>query len=268
MNYIQTLKDSLHLFRATKLIWVFGFLSLLSTVPLPLYQYARAAPTFACVALFVIFTLSIVSLSANGSLIYIIQQASLNNNLTFSQAWFQGKSKVFRLIGVIFLSIPIILIAIFFLRLISTSAPRSPILWLYAFIQNIFISSFLIFGYCAIMIDDTKAWAAAWTSFLITINNIFRVSVIVGVLFLIRLLLIGLFVAILASGLLKVGLPTQLALDYLTYQKLIAIPIISWANWVVSIFLSPLQTIILTFGYIKFTKDISYPVLVKKPNTA
>jgi hypothetical protein len=117
------------------------------------------------------------------------------------------------------------------------------------------------------MIDGVKANAAAWTSFLITINNFFRVLVIEGVVFFINLLITILVVAVLA-GFFKVVLPSPLVLDYPSYLKVLNVPSVALVNKVFGSFLLPIETVILTLGYLKFTKEISYPALIRRHSTA
>ena len=268
MNYIQILQDSLHLFRTTKLIWVFGFLSLLITIPLSSFPSVRDNPVLACIYLPIFIGGLILTMTATGGFYHVIHQASLSNNVPFSEAWSRGKSKMLRNIGLILLSIPLFLIGGYFIRLVTIRAPTSPFLWLIFFAVGLFISSFFTFGFCAVMIHNVKVLAAAWTSLLITIKNLSRVLVISGSIYLVRLLITALVVTFLASGLFRVELPTPLTFDYPTYEKIIAIPIVSWANWVFNLFLLPLETIMMTFAYLKFTKDVSYPALSQRQSTA
>jgi hypothetical protein len=241
MNYIQILKDSLHLFRTTGLIWVFAFLSLILTNPLIPSQSLRDNPVLACLYLLILIGVLILTMTATGSLYYVIYQASLKRNVSFFEAWLQGKSKMLRNIGLILVSIPIFLIGGFLIRLMTTKLPTSPLLWLLVFGGNLFIAAFFTFGFCAIAIDHVKVWAAARTSLLITTKNFFRVSVITASMYLIRLLITGLIVAILASGSFGVELPKPLSFDYPTYQKIVAIPVVSWAIWIFNLFFFPLE---------------------------
>jgi hypothetical protein len=188
--------------------------------------------------------------------------------VSFSEAWSQSKSKLLRNFGLFVISIPILLIGGFFINLMTSRIPSSPFLWLIVLAESVFIASFLTFGYCAVMIDNVKVLAAAWTSFLITINNFSRVFVITGTIYLIRVLITALVVTILASRLFGVALPTPLTLDYPTYQKLGAIPIVSWINWIFNLFFFPLEIIMLTLAYLKFTKEVFYPALAQRQTTA
>jgi hypothetical protein len=268
MNYVQILQDSLHIFRTNKLIWFFGFLSLPLTIPINSLQSVRNNPILVCIYLPVSITALIISMIAIGGLYYVIHQACLSQSASLSETWQQGKSKLFRNIGLLILSVPIVLIWGFTMRIITTKAPTSPLLWFINFVGIIFISSFYTFSLCAVMINNAKVWTAAWTSFLISINNFFRVSVITGIMYFIRLLFTGLIVSILASGLFRVELPTALTFDYPTYLKILAIPIVSWTNWMFNLILFPIEAIMLTIIYLKFTKEVSYPALTQSETTA
>jgi len=265
------LKDALNLLRANKLILVFGFLSILAEVPQPSFQTLQGNLVLFCTYLPVELVVWVVVLIASGGLISIIHQGSSDKRLTFAQAWLRGKSKIVSLFGLVLLVIPIILVGELIL-IAATKFPTSAFLWSILFVGHLLFSSIvtllITFGRCAIMIDDLKAWAAGWTSLRITRNSFIRILVITGTFYLIRSLVIGVLIAILASGFIGTRLPTPLTLDYSTYQKLLATPIISGANWAIDLILYPLETIILTLAYLKFTKEISYPTLAEKQTTA
>jgi len=270
MNYIQTLRDSFRLFRTHKLIWVFGFLSLLITFPLGLSSFASNNPILLCIYLPILLAGLIVMFISNGGLFYVIYQASLGKNVTFSEGWLQGKLKIVQYVGLMSTSIPLLLIGAFFIKRITIKSTSSPLLWLFALLESTLFVSFFNFGFSAIVIDNIKVLAAAWTSFRIIIygHNFYRVLAITGFTFLIRLFVTGLVVAILSTGLFGVILPTPLTLDYPTYQKITAIPIVAGANWVFNLVLFPLETIMLIFVYLKFTNEVSYPELAQRQNTA
>ena len=76
-----------------------------------------------------------------------------------------------RLWGLFLLSIPILWIGGVFIQLATARGSTSAFLWLISLVEILFIASFLAFGSCAITIDNVRTLAAAWTSFLIMINN-------------------------------------------------------------------------------------------------
>ena len=143
----------------------------------------------------------------------------------------------------------------------------SPVLWLFSLLGCTFLSSFLSFGFSAIMIDNIKVLPAAWTSFRMIIygRNFLRVLVITGAVFVIRLLLVGLIAVILSTGLFGAVLPAPLALDYSTYLKLMATPLVAGVNWIFNLFLHPLETIMLIIVYLKFSNEVP-PTLVQWEN--
>ncbi len=268
MNYPQIFRDSLHIFRTTKLVWVFGFLSLLISL-LPSTLFSHDEPILYCIYFIAFLSIWFVCILANGSLIYVIHQAFLNRTSTFVEVWHQGKLKIFRIIGlVLILGIPKILSSLLLEGIIPTTITSTPFTWLLGLINDVFINSILTFGLCAIMIDDVKIWAAVGTSFLITFNSFSRVFVIIGVIFFIRTLLIYLVLAVLTSELFKVELPLPLTLDYTTYLELLNVPIVMIVCWILDLFFFPLTSIILTLGYLEFTKKITYPALAHRSNIA
>jgi hypothetical protein len=261
MNYLQILEESLRIFRTTKLAWVFGFIALLVTIPQPLSQSLRGDPFLVCIYLFVSLVIILISVTAYGGLIYLIYQTTLNRNPGFSEAWLHGGQKLFRNIGFALLITPVLIVALIIYWNFAVKAPTSPFLWLLVLLITAFLGSLITFGLCAIMIDGVNAFAAAWTSFLITGNNYFRVLVIQGSVFFIRFLLIVLLFAVLASGLFKFDLTIPLTFDYLTYQKIMAIPVFATAGWIIDLLLIPLTSAILTLCYLQFTKEIHYPAI-------
>lgn len=270
MNYIQILQDSFRLFRTNKLIWVFGFLSLLITFPFSLSSLTPNNPIFSYVYLPILLAGLIVMCISNSGLFYVTYQASLNKDVTFPEGWIQGKSKIFQFAGLMITSSPLLFIGAFFIKIITVKSPSSPILWLFALLESTLFVSFFTFGFSAIMIDNIKVLAAAWTSFRIIIygHNFYRVLAITGFTFLIRLLITGLVTVILATGLFGIILPTPLALDYPTYQKIITTPIVAGVNWIFNLILFPFETTMLILVYLKFTNDVSYPALAQRQNTA
>lgn len=114
---------------------------------------------------------------------------------------------------------------------------------------------FLIFNYCAVVINDVNGWRAARTSFLIVFRKYFRIFVLTMGIELTRLLVTAIVIAILSLGTYNIGLPATFTINYSTYMRVIAIPIVSWANYLFSLFIFPFETIILTLVYMELTKN-------------
>jgi hypothetical protein len=268
MYYFQILKDSYRIFRSSKLILVFGLLSTLMSLELPFLNYIRSSIILSCLFFLFFFASFYITLVSEGGLIFLIHRVSQNENTTFPEVWHQGRLKVLPVLGLILLVTLPVFVWILLWRIIANLAPHSLLPWLSAIIQNILLTSFSVFGLCAIIINGISILNAAWTSILITFNNLLRVSIMVGIIFVVRLFFTGLVVVLIVSGLFPTKLPVILNLDYSTYLKLQEIPVIAWTNWIVNIFLAPFLITMLTLGYLKFTQDISYPALVKKETTA
>ena len=268
MNYLQIFKDAIRLFRTSRLIWIFGIFSILPNLYHPIYQFAKGSFTLLCLAAAIGFALIPFSLIGEGGLIHITYQKLFDNNPNFSEAWLSGRTRIYRLIGVLLLSGLGYLILYLIFYFIGLQIPGSSFLWIGAIILSTFPESLYTFGICAVIINHAKVVAAAWTGLLITLNNLFRVLIIFGIVFLIRLFVTALLVSILAFGPGKSILPTPLAFDYQTYFNLLITPVIATSQLVLSLFLEPLQTVMFTLGYIRFTREITYPALPKLQNPA
>lgn len=261
LNYIQILIESFRIFQTTRLVWVFGFISFLIEIPQPLFKFPGGVNFLVCVYLFVGLVIALISVIANGGLIYLIHQTTLSRNPSFGEVWLQGGQKLFRNIGFFLLTIPALLVVYLIYSTIAFKAPTSLFLWLISLMIEAFVISWFTFGLCAIMIDDLHALGAAWTSFLITLNNFFRLLIIYGGVFFIHFLVIGLLFAVFASGLFQFDLTIPLTFDYSTYLKMMAIPAFKTTRSIIDLLLFPMISAILTLCYLKFTQEIHYPAI-------
>jgi hypothetical protein len=112
-----------------------------------------------------------------------------------------------------------------------------------------------------------NSFAAAWTSFLITLNNFIQVFVIAK-MYLLRLLAIGLVAAIPALGFYILASLAPSIFDFSTYQKIYTMPFNVMINWIIDFFLTSLTSVVLIFLYLRATKEISYPALSKQQTAA
>ena len=253
MNYIQTLQDTFRVLRTTKLVWVFGFLSLIITIIRPMSQFMRGEPLFVFIYLPVSLAIFYFSFIANGGFIYTIYQNILGQNPTFSDIWLHSKTKTF---NIIVSSFPSILLTFLVYMVTKYALPNSQFLWFINLSSTSFIGSLYFFGVCAIMINDVKVVSAIRTGFLIALNNFFRVLIIAGIAYLIRILLTGSVIAIL------------LVFGYPSNQKIMNIPIVTTSVWIFYLILIVPTSALLTLGYLKFTKGVSYPTLSNEQNAA
>jgi len=253
MNYSQITQDTIHILRTNKLVWLFGFLSLLMTVTRPLSQFADDKLLFAFIYILVSLVIMYFSLIAVGSFIYVIHQNILGRNLDFSGVWSHSKTKALTIIGV---SFPAVALALLVSTILKYVLPNLSFQWLVEFMASSFISSFLVFSVCAVMINDVKAASAIWTGFLIAVNNFFRVLMIAGIAYLIRISITSLIIMILRL------------FGYTSTQKLLGIPVALTAVWILYIVIIIPSSVFLTLAYLKFTKEVSYSALSNQKNAA
>jgi hypothetical protein len=272
----KLLKESLHLLRHNKLVWIFGLLSILYSSLPSLSEVTYKDPGFQWVYSILRFVASIVSIIALSCSIYVVFQGAQDKNPTFSEAWIQGKSKYWRIVGLLIISFSMPLLAGVCSMMVSAIIPNKttavPFLWVLGLIANVFYSPLITFGICAIVIDGLKVWAAAWTGFQIAVNNFFRVLLVIIVLALIKILTDGLLAVFITLGIIKIGtgLPSLVNFDFAAYQSMLSIPVFRITNIIVYFVSITGMNAFLTLGYLKFTKEIDYPALVRRelPNTS
>jgi len=257
MDYIQTLKESFKIFKENKLIWIFNFLAslfvLINSITLPKLGF------WACGFFIVDLAIATVSLISIISMYYVIYQATLDNKPKFSNAWSIGRSRFFRIIGLILIYITILLI-LFVVSFLMSKTDLSQFSWILS-LAGLLFSSLGNFGIYAIVINDAKPLKSFVASVLILFNNFLKVMIIVTSFYLFNLLIQGVIIAFLAVSPLKTLLPSLAQFNYSTYQQITVLPLFRGENWLFELLVSPLETIMLILAYLKFTKEIAYPGL-------
>ncbi len=265
MKFPQLLRDTLCVLRATRLIWVLGFIITLDHIANFRDSLAGVQPGLGWIFATVGLIALIFSLIATGALVRLVYEIGQNESLSFDDLWHRSRARYFRIMGAGLLFIPIEFVLFAIYLILARNAPGSSLLWLVGVILEAANGSLWIFLLCTIMIDDVKAILAAWTSVLITLNNFFRLLLILGAIFLIRVLFTGLVALILTSSLFHVKLRAPLAFDYISYLWINSLPIIIVARWVFDLFLVPFSTVMLTLCYTQFAREVTYPALAKPP---
>jgi hypothetical protein len=115
------------------------------------------------------------------------------------------------------------------------------------------------FGECTLIIDDNKASVAAWTGIRLTFINLTRVFYFSGLAVILHLVIIGLLIALLSSGVFKYNFSIPVVFDFPTYQKLISEPVIVITNKVLNLFLVPFYSIVITLCYLEVKKKDPVP---------
>jgi hypothetical protein len=266
------LKSSFRLLLNTKLVWVFSIISFLDAFLYANMPFSFQLKTDHLVTnvLYLILILAIVVVFATtyGSIVYVIYQASLNQNLSFSEAWAKGKSKLFRILGFLFLWLAIPVLAGICPMIINTSITNRviavPLLGINALIANMFYFPFIIIGISAIMISGLTAWSANRIGFLIILNNFFRILVVMAVFALIRILVDWLLLEFLTPGIGNTEMVIQSFLTNAGYKNLMSTPFFGIAQGIITLFVTPWMCVFFTLGYLKYTEEIVYSSLVQK----
>ncbi len=259
MNYIQVFKDSFNLLRRTKLVWIFSTLFLLGTF-LPSAQNFRGDVPLVCTIWLISCLFIFISFRAQGGLIYIIHQALNNEKATFSEGWFQGKVKFFRVVVVTLIIVPFFML-LFIPLLLSKKLLLVILYWL---VLAPLFGGCINFAYCGIVINGIKPIRAAWIGLLITLNNIFKIIILTIIIYIMMLFPLSIFVIAVSYSPFNINLPSPFPLDYMTYLKLMANPVIHVVNQVLMMMIYPLQSTVLVIAYNKFTGEISYPGLASR----
>lgn len=256
MTYIQSLQYAFQLFRTKKQIWILGVISL---APILINQFVptivREYPFLVCIYFPVDIFVLVLSVIAEGAAIYLVYQATEGNSVTFSQAWHQSRAKVFRIFGLVLISVPTLFIVYFIIFGSAMSGIIFPIRSFVAFLGFVFLMSYSIFGICSIMINNEKVFAAAWKSFLTTSRNFFKVIVFIASGSLVRLIGIVLIVSLIAPGSLELERSIAWAVYLPGYQSMTEMPIVALLVWMIDLFINPMTWIILTLIYLGSTEE-------------
>ena len=264
MNYFEIIKDSIRIFRTTKIIWLFGFLALIPNIIGTMMDKSRLNINLDCAIMLILLISLYFGIISQGGLVYLIHQKILNNEIAFKDAWVQSKKKIGSIIGLLVIISAMSLIPSLIYLYFNYHTPYSPLLWILTWIIDMFFTTQFIFGVCAIMMDDIGAFSAARLSFLVTLNNYFPVIIINTLKDIVYLLLTRLIVVIFVIGNNFQGISIDSILKYQIYIHGMKLPIFIIAGWIINVGLYPLLLIALTICYKRFTNMISYPVLRDK----
>ena len=182
MDYIQTFKESFKICRENKLIWLFNFLTslfiLINSISLPKLGF------WACGFFIVDLAIAVVSLISMISMYYVIYQATLDNKSTFSSAWSIGRSRFFRIIGLMLIYVTVLII-FWVISFLISNTDLTRFSWTFA-LEALLFSFFGTFGVCAVVINDAKPFKSFIASLMIAFNNFFKVLVIVASFYMFR----------------------------------------------------------------------------------
>jgi hypothetical protein len=190
MNYRILFRDTLRLFRESKLLWIFGAFSIVSETVYRISILSIGKHPTICIpyplALIAIYFL----LLSKVGLIYSANQSVLNQTSSFSDAWDFCKGKVKRILGLFFVSIPFVMLTAFIPKLIAFSEVSTSLTLFMEMLVSFFFTSLFTFSICTIVINNLESGMALWTGLLIVFNNFIHVMVLNIIYLILQTLLI------------------------------------------------------------------------------
>jgi hypothetical protein len=195
MNYRIIFRDTLRLFRESKLLWILGMFLFASEAIYRASIYSIGKPPVSCFAYPLLFVSLYVSFVARCSLIYSANQILSEQKPSYSEAWGFSKTKLRSIVGLYFLSVPIVIFSVFIVTIVALSEISASLTWVVdLFVTSFFLGSLFTLSICTIVIHNLEAGLALWTGLLILFNNFFHVIVLNSIFLILQIalnLLIG-----------------------------------------------------------------------------
>jgi hypothetical protein len=187
MNYRIILRDTFRLFRESKLLWILGVISFFSEVIFRGSIYSIGNPPVPCIAYPLFFISFYFSFVANCSLIYSANQIVSEQKPTYSEAWRFSKTKLRRILWLYFLSIPLVIFAIFLVGIVLLSEISTSLTWLMDVLVTLLLGSVFTLSICTIVSHNLEAGLALWTGLSIVVNNFFHIVILNSIFLILRL---------------------------------------------------------------------------------
>jgi len=191
MNYKTIFLDTIRLFRASKLLWIFGVFAIVSDVVNRISIYSIGKHPVSCIPYPLVLIAIYFSSIAVCGLIYSANQIASNQTSTFSEAWEFCKTKVKRVFWFYFLSIPLVMFSVFIPELVRLSEISALITWFVGILATFFLNSLFTLSICTIAINNLESGLALWTGLLIVFNNFPHVMVLNGIYLILQILIMG-----------------------------------------------------------------------------
>jgi hypothetical protein len=178
MNYRIIFRDTLRLFRESKLLWILGGIAFISEVIFRSSIYSIRNPPVPGIA-YPLFCFSLYfSFVAKGSLIFTTHQIMSEQTPTYSEAWEFSKSKPGRILWLYFLSIPLVMFAVFLIGIVLFSEISTSLTWFMDVLVTLLLSAVFTLSICTIVIHNLEAGLALWTGLSIIVKNFFDVVIL------------------------------------------------------------------------------------------
>ena len=193
MKYKNVFRDTLRLFGTSKLLWIFGAFTAGSEVIYRVSIYSIGKHPVSCIPYPLVLIAIYLSLVAKAGLIYSANQVMSNQTPTFSEAWGFCKTKVKKILGLYFVSIPLIMFTVFIPELIKMSEISAVLAGFTEMIATFFLSSLFTLSICAITINNLDSALALWIGLVIVFKNFLQVMVVSGIYLILQIFIMGAF---------------------------------------------------------------------------
>jgi hypothetical protein len=120
-------------------------------------------------------------------LIYATNQILSEGNPTFSEVWNFSKTKLRKIGGIYFLSIPLLMFTGLIVWMVIWSGANNVLAWSVDMLVTGFLSSLFTLSICAIVIHNLDSAMALWTGLSIVFNNFFPLLVLNGIFLFIQI---------------------------------------------------------------------------------
>ena len=228
MNYRAVFRDTIRLFRESKLLWILGAITLVSEAIFRTSSYFIGKPPIPWLAYPLFFIALYFSFVARCSLIYSTNQILSEQKPTFSEAWKFSKTKLGRIAGLYFLSIPLLMFSILIVTIVALSEISTALtLVVDLLVAYFFLGSLFSLSLCAIVMHNLEAGRALWLGLLIVFNNLFRVVVLNSVFLVLQIGLNALIGHALSGAFLVVPLTVTMSVAYRVFVAKDSYPTLS-----------------------------------------
>src|SRR5690349_8730185 len=175
MNYKILFRNTLRLFRESRLLWLLGAIAFVSEAIFRVSIYSIASPPVPRIA-YPLFLISLYfSFVAKCSLIYSTHQIVSEHKPTYSEAWEFSETKWKRILWLYFLSVPLVMFAIFLVGTLLLSEISTSLTWVMDVLVTLLLGSVFTLSICPMVTHNLEAGLALWTGVSIVMNNFLHV---------------------------------------------------------------------------------------------
>lgn len=199
---------------------------------------------------------------ATAALVFLVERISMNQRITFREAWRRANKKFISLLGATFLSValPILIVVIFSILFYRSMLAWNT--WLFLLVLYLFIPLLNLIA-CAIMIDDLNALPAFRKGISVFIKNFHRFLIISGAAFFVSWLGTILLVA-LYSSVFRYDFPVLSLFNLAKFVSMRTDLPVYIPKWIMNLGVFSLTEIAVTLSYLQFTQLSQYSVLEKQ----